>query len=451
MIVAVGVGALVSACTERSRAGSDAAHSSTTTTSAAPPAPDALLPANARVALAKPAGEAASDRAILAAQDAVRLDMAKLDAWVVLGHAWMRKAARTNDGTSSTNADACASVVLAKDPDHAAAADLRGAVLSSRRELAEARQLAERITAKHPGDAKAWANLTDVLLELGRYEEAKDAARKLLELGPSLLGHSRTARIQWLHGDVTRAKASIGLAVDAASAAGAVGTVVADGDREGIASALVQSAMMSWHEGDYAAADATFDRALERIADFAPALAGKGRVAMARNEWTRAAGLFERAYEARPVLETARLLRDAREAAGDPDGVEAAHGLVMKNAPNDPGEYSVFLSTKKQSSKEDRGEALRLIADEHVKRFDVYTEDALAWALHRTGMNEPAKTAMGRARRLHTPDARILFHEGAIRIAGGDVKKGREVVAKALSSNPAFDWREAKEARELLR
>lgn len=171
---------------------------------------------------------------------------------------------------------------------------------------------------------------------------------------------------------------------------------------------------------------------------------------MARSEWARAAESFRRSYEARPTVEAAWLLGDAREAGGDSKGAEEAYALVARHAATDPRTYSLFLTARKDRTKEQYSEAVRLASEVHVKQFDVYTEDALAWALYRAGMLEPAKTAMGRARRFHTPDARILFHEGAIRIAGGDVKRGKEVLAEALTMNRAFDWRGAKEALELL-
>jgi tetratricopeptide (TPR) repeat protein len=420
--------AAAAACSEKPRATVDAASSATASAGS-----DAQLPANARAALTKPAGATDADRAVSGAQDVVRRDMEKLDAWVALGHAWLRKARASNDHALMVNADACASVVFARDPNHGAAADLRGLFLAARHEWADARQLAERITGRHPGDVTAWGHLTDALIELGRYDEAKDSVEKMIALGPSArsAAQRRASRIQWLHGDVARARQSLSDATDDDS--------------------LVQAATISWHEGAYDAADAGFDQALERRADLPPALAGKGRVAMARGEWARAAELFARAYDKGPSLETAWLLGDAREAAGDAKGAEEAYALVAKDAASDARTYSLFLSARKDRSKEQYSEALRLASEVHVKRFDVYTEDALAWALFRAGMLETAKTSLGRARRLHTPDALLFFHEGAIRIAAGDVKKGKELLEKALATNGAFDWRGAKEARELLR
>ena len=43
-----------------------------------------------------------------------------------------------------------------------------------------------------------------------------------------------------------------------------------------------------------------------------------------------------------------------------------------------------------------------------------------------------------------------MFHEGAIRIAAGDVAKGKKLVADALKKNPAFDATGAREAKALL-
>lgn len=423
---------LAVACSEKPRPLADAAanaHASANANADAAPA----LPANARVALTKPAD---ADHEVIAAQEAVARDMNALSPWILLGHAWLRKAQANDDPAFETNADACASVVLAKDPDHAAAADLRFRVLVSRRELAEARRLAERSTAQHPTDARGWANLTDVLTALGRYDAANDAATKLMELGPSLAAYRRTSRLQWLSGDVTRAKQSIASALEHG----------AKSDAGEVAATLVDAAMISWHAGDYAGADERCDEALERSADFAAALTGKGRVAMARSEWARAADFFARSFGVHRSVEVAWLLGDAREAAGDAKAAADAYALVEKERARDPVTYSRFLATRKERI----SEAVEIVSEEHKKTVDVYTEDALAWALYRAGMLEPAKTALGRARALHTPDARIMFHEGAIRIAAGDVKKGREVVAKALATNRAFDWREAKEARALL-
>jgi len=413
----------VVACAGCSTKRHDAPDAATTTTK------PVELPPNQRAALTPD-----NDLAITGAQDVVRRDTEKNDPWIALGRLWLKKGV-------PLNAEACASVVLGRDPDHAGAADLESRVLMKRRDYEEARKVGERITGRRPNDAVGWGNLSDALLELGRYDEANDAAQKMLELAPGVASHRRVAYLEWLHGDIAGAKKSIKSALDAG------------GDPEALAAADVQSGMMAWHAGDYDGASAAFDEALRRIAnaDFVPALIGRGRVALARGETYLAVEQLSRADTASPSVETAWLLADALAAGGLTKEAEKLYRGVPKEAASDPRTYSLFLTTKKDPTKEERDEALRLAGGEHVKGISVYTEDAMAWALYRAGMLEAAKTTDARARRLHTPDALLIFHEGAIRIAAGDTKKGKELVAKALALNPAFDWRAAREAKELLK
>jgi len=413
---------------------------------------DASLTAEERLALAVPAGTTGADRAVTAAAAVARRNPRKDEAWVLLGRAWVQKARESADPGFYLYADAAARVVLARSPDDAPAQNLRGLTLLDAHRFEEARELAATLLARRPDDAMAWGTRSDACLELGRYEEAVTAAQTMMELKPNLPSYSRASHLQWLHGDVTAAKESVRLAIDAGRAG--------KGDAEPGAWVLVQAAMIFWSEGDHEGAEAGFDRALERVSDFAPAWVGKGRVAMARGDHRRAAELFERAHRTSPLVETAWLLGDAREAAGDATGARQAFAMVERDGRrSDPRTLSMYLSTKAEGP-EALAEALRLARSEHATRKDVVTEDALAWAAYRAGALDEAKAAIVRARRLGTPDARMIFHEGAIRLAaarreGGvkqaaEIARARALVAEALRRNPAFDATGVKEARALV-
>jgi tetratricopeptide (TPR) repeat protein len=396
-------------------------------------------PPNHRLALQKLNGTSGVDRAVDEAQNAVRQQMAKDDGWIFLGRAWVRKARESNDPGFYLNAEACANVVLERNPEHALALGLQGLVLLNGHKFADAQDLAAKIIAKHPDDPMAWGTSSDALLELGRYDEAVVAAQKMVDLKPNLPSYSRASHLQWLRGDTAAAKQTVRGALDSGRDA--------KRDPEPGAWVFVQAAMIFWHEGDYEGADAGFDKALDRIGDYAPANVGKGRVAMARGDFRRAAELFDRAFKASPLVETAWLLGDARAAAGDTKGAEDAYAHVDRDGrKTDPRTLSLFLSTKNK----DAAEALRLAREEYASRKDIVTEEALAWALYRSGKIDEAKASIVKARRLGTPDARLVYHEGAIRIAAGDKKKGRELVAQALKTNRAFDATGVKEAEALL-
>jgi tetratricopeptide (TPR) repeat protein len=401
--------------------------------------PDASLSTNQKLALSKLAGIGGADNDVTAAQRSVRDNMQKDDAWITLGRAWIRKARESNDPGFYLNADACASVVLEREPSNPLALNLRGLVHLNDHRFEEARDVAQKILAKRADDPMAWGTLSDALLEMGRYDEAIDATQKMIDLKPNLPSYSRASHLQWMRGDVGHAKQTVRNALDAGRAA--------KRDPEPGAWVLVQAAMIFWHEGDYEGADAGFDKALERIGEYPPALVGKGRVAMANGDAKRAADYLTRAYKTSPLPETAWLLGDAKRAAGDEEGAAQAYASVERDGRRtDPRTLSLFLSTKNQNAED----AVALAREEHAKRKDVYTEDALAWALFRAGRLDEAKASIARARRLGTPDARLVFHEGAIKIATGDVAKGRELVSRALKMNRAFDATAAKEAEQLL-
>ena len=447
LLAALSVSA-VAGCSDRSSAKAEpavavgAAAASPAGAAASAADSDASLPANQRLALAPSTGTTQADRSVTETQKLVRENRAKDDNWILLGRAWVRKARESADPGFYLNADACAQIVLERSPDQKLALDLRGLVLLNGHKFDEARALAAQVTSRHPEDPMAWGTLSDAYLEMGRYDEATAAAQTMVDLKPSLPSYSRASYLQWLRGDLVSAKETVRRALDS----GRAGKT----DPEPGAWVFVQAATMFWHEGDFEGADAGFDKALDRISDYAPANVGKGRVAMAKGDHRRAAELFERAWKVSPLVETAWLLGDAREAMGDALGAADAYALVEREGRRtDARTLSLFLSTKGRNAAEVE-DALKLARGEYEVRKDITSEDALAWAYYRTGRIAEAKATIVKARRLGTPDARLMFHEGAIRIAAGDVKQGKKLVADALKKNPAFDATGVREAKALL-
>jgi tetratricopeptide (TPR) repeat protein len=242
----------------------------------------------------------------------------------------------------------------------------------------------------------------------------------------------------WLRGDRAGAKQTARLAIDAGRDRH---------DPEPRAWVLTQASMIFWQEGDFDGADAGFDKTLEWMVEFPPALVGKGRVAMAKGDPKRAAEYFKRAWDQSPLVETAWLLGDARAASGDAKGAEEAYAKVRTEGRRvDPRTLSMFYSARNENT----DEALRLAEEEYKVRKDIATEDARAWALYRAGRIADAKQSIEKARRLGTPDARLMYHEGAIKMAAGDKAGGRKLIEAAIALNPAFDWKGAEEAKKAL-
>jgi Flp pilus assembly protein TadD len=94
--------------------------------------------------------------------------------------------------------------------------------------------------------------------------------------------------------------------------------------------------------------------------------------------------------------------------------------------------------------------AVILARAEREGRGDIYTEDALGWALYAAGQLEQAEQHAQRATRLGTPDALLIYHLGAIQVARGKLAEGKASLERALRQNPHFDREGAAHARRLL-
>jgi len=83
-------------------------------------------------------------------------------------------------------------------------------------------------------------------------------------------------------------------------------------------------------------------------------------------------------------------------------------------------------------------EALTLAHKEFEVRHDIYTWDALAWALYKNGKYQDASDAMQNALRPGAKDALLLFHAGMISSRLGQTSQAKQQLQAALSINPHF-------------
>jgi tetratricopeptide (TPR) repeat protein len=410
-----------------------------------PAAPAATTAATAAVAtgdsqtlcLADPGGESATDTRVRAAQTAARQNSAQSARWVAAGREWVRKARLSADPGFYLNVDGCTNEALSVEPGAVAALELRGLVLMNDHKFEAARALASEIIAREPESVTALGTLSDALLELGRYDESARAVQRQADLRPGMAASARGSYLRWLKGDTRTAKLLIRDALIGRDPA----------DPEPAAWVLCEAAILYWHEGDYAGADALYAQALVWLPDFAAALVGRGRVALAQARADQAVSFLQRAQARRPLVETAWLLGDALAARGDAEGAERAYAeAVRQGQRGDRFTLAQFYANKNR----DHGAALEFLQQDRRNRGGVYLDDAYAWALFRAGRLTEARDASRDALRLGTKDARLLYHGGAIRIAAGEVQAGRKLVAQALALNPHFDPSGAAEARALL-
>ena len=116
---------------------------------------------------------------------------------------------------------------------------------------------------------------------------------------------------------------------------------------------------------------------------------------------------------------------------GNPQAAEEVErSLIRDGAMNDPRTFSLYLATRGQQVQK----ALHLAQDELNTRADVFTIDALAWALNANGRVPEALEYSKKALSEGTQDARLFYHAGSHRPRCGRLRRRRKVI-RALRSD----------------
>jgi tetratricopeptide (TPR) repeat protein len=95
-------------------------------------------------------------------------------------------------------------------------------------------------------------------------------------------------------------------------------------------------------------------------------------------------------------------------------------------------------------------QAVHLARKELEVRKDIYSYDALAWALFRQGRYIEARMAISQAVKLGTKDPRLLFHAGMVMSATGQTQEAKQYLMQLLSLNPNFHPLHSKIVQETL-
>lgn len=303
--------------------------------------------------------------------------------------------------------------------------------------------MARRAVEQKPNDYEAYGALTDALVELGDYDEAKKAVQSMLDLRPYTASYARASYLRSLYGDTEGAIEAMRLAAQSAN----------PGDPEQIAWCYVHLGDELMNAGRLAEAEREYDRALFSFPDYPLALAAKARARLAAGDKDNAIAFYKRAQERVPLPENAIALGDLYTKLGRSSEAKQQYELVefIERTSAASGTYSRQLALFYADQNIKLDEALAIARKERETRSDIYTCDALAWCLYKKGDLAGAKKSIDEALRLGTRDARINFHAGMIYQALGDKGNAAKHLQLALKINPSFDVLQADLARQTLR
>jgi tetratricopeptide (TPR) repeat protein len=317
-----------------------------------------------------------------------------------LGWLYVEKARISNDPGFYKLAEQCAFCLESAHANAPEALLLKGHVWHSLHRFKEAEPLALTLT-KARGMAFDFGFLGDVEYDLGNLPAAVDAYQKMMDLRPDLQAYSRVAQARWITGDLTGAIEAMTIACQAGSPLNA----------EPTSWVMARLALYQFQAGDFVAARRTASESLEIQTNNAAAYAVLARVQLALDEINAAISSAQNAATLGRLPEQQWLLADVlRLAARTNEAANVENELEKHGAGEDPRSYSLYLATRGREPEL----ALRLAERELTIRQDIFTHDALAWALRANGRLAGAQAEMTQALSTGAQDARLFFHAAAI-------------------------------------
>jgi tetratricopeptide (TPR) repeat protein len=311
-----------------------------------------------------------------------------------------------------------------------------------------ARDHAARLTELDPGKSYPQGILGDALVELGEYEKAEIAYKKitLLDGGSSYVSETRFARLAQLHGDNQSAQKHFATAL-------ALALNQTAPPREAVAWCRWQLGETAFSVGDYETAEKNYTDALVTFPDYYRAIASLGSLLAARGDLPGAISQYEKVVLILPDPTYIAALGNLYKLAGREEDAGRQYELVEKighlselNGALYNRQLALFYADHDIKTED----AYRLATKEYETRRDIYGADALAWTALKTGKLTEAQAAMKDALRLGTKDARLFYHAGMIEKAAGNNARAADYLQKALKLNPAFDPLQAVKARAAL-
>jgi tetratricopeptide (TPR) repeat protein len=366
-----------------------------------------------RVATAASAG---NDTDISTLQQRLRAQQEPARAAEQLGYRFIAKARVSNDAGFYTLAEQAALCMESIAPNDPAALLLRGHVLHQLHRFGEAEVIARRLVTMREF-VLDYALLGDVLMEQGRLTHAADAYQKMIDLKPFYQSYTRAAHMRWLKGDIDGAIEMMQAAIRA----------VSPRDRESVAWAYSRLALYELQRGRLDEAARLTDASLQHVPDYAAALLVRGRIQLAQRKPLEAAATLDKAARLNPLPEYKWALADALRSLNRLDEATAVERQLADAGSDDPRTFALYLSTRRA----DHAKAIELARRELQKRGDVFTLDALAWALASAGETREASTLMTRALAEGTQDARLFLHASVIAAADGRTADAKRWASKA--------------------
>jgi tetratricopeptide (TPR) repeat protein len=367
----------------------------------------------------------------------------RTDRAAALAAAYLQKVRETGDASFYTRADTLLRTALARDPHDQGALVQDASLAAGRHDFRAALAIARRAELVPSGSPLApLPIMVDALVELGRYGAAERTLQRLVDLKPNLTAYARVSYFRELTGDLDGAIDAMRRAVTAGGPA-----------LENVAYVQTLLGGLELARGHLGAAREAYAAALAAMPDYAPAAAGRARLAAATGDTARAIMRWRRVVARLPLPEYVIALGETEQAAGERAAarrdlalVRAQQRLLAAAGVNTDVELAVFEADHGSPA---RGVTLARAAWRNAP--SVRSADARGWALTRAGRPRAGLAWAHRALRLGSLDPAFRYHAGMAALAAGRADEGRRNLRLAIAHGLATQPLHLRRAQEALR
>jgi Tfp pilus assembly protein PilF len=293
----------------------------------------------------------------------------------------------------------------------------------TRHEFRDAQALAARALGIAPDDLGTRLLAIDAAVELGRYDEARRRLDAAMQLRPASGTFARLSYLRQLSGDLTGAELAMRQALSASEAP--------TPERAVLLSLLGD---LQLERGRVGAAERTYGQARAIAPTLVLPAIGLARVAAATGRTGQAQVVLDELALRNPTPSVLALRADIARASGDRRAardaeavLDASLELFRANGAVVDAELAIQLADRDATAT--RAGAVRLARDAYGDRRTVFTADALAWTLHRSGRTAEAvpfaRDAIARDPAIGAVRARAAI----VLAAGGDTLGARAALA----------------------
>ncbi|MES2512956.1 MAG: transposase [Bacteroidota bacterium] len=339
--------------------------------------------------------------------------------------------------------------VIKNEPKNFDALCCKATVLLSQHHFTEGLIVAQQALPINPNSAFIYGLLCDAYVELGKYPDAVKVCDKMISIRPDIRSYARVSYLREIHGDLNGAIEAAKLAV----AAGYPGLEQSEWTR-------MILAHLYENKGQLDSAEIQYKIALTERPDYAFAIAGLSNIAKQKGNYKLAIAGYEKAKNIMNEYSFEDELTDLYNLNNEPAKAKKSSEKVIAmlsplsdadESSSTHGHYADKELAYAYLKVPDTEKALQHAMIEYERRpNNIDVCETLAWVNYKKGNYDEANKLIDKALKTNCQNPSLLCHAGLIKIKAGQKEKGRELVKKALETNPYLDIELQKEAKGFI-